>query len=734
MASPLNLEDHLILACARTDPDVSSIENMAARGPAWEGFVRKTQRLGLIPLVHTSLRQAAGSGHVPKSVSEHLRHINHREAVHSIRLQEALGAILLRFAEKGVPVILIRETALAAHVYPSPTLRPMKGIHLLVKRRDLGGVDELLRTMSYACSSPTGYRRAAYLGPDGFPQVEIHDDILMPGSDEDLSIPIEDLWNRSRPPQIAQVGAFVFSPEDLLLHLALQFSTGFVGQLATLCDVRETCKRFGGDVDWSRLCIQAQAYKSGKYLYFALWLARDLLAGNVPLYALADLRATFRQLPLAGKFVAAVIRQAILWEDYPASLARKSSYGAAVALLGGRHAREGVVNGYRFLTRSCQAYVGKLVKERRRSLESWNDSADSGLLFGKDPACLTPQPVGLRPRTGEVAVTYDQQFGQDGVGSQLHRIYGLYALARALHVKYVHTPIARIGYQGLLPLLEGRSDPDFAARYNAFYSLPSDEFDLERCERVGVEHVEQGLIERCRNRATETGRPVLIQGFLPYRYVNQHPETYHALRTVSPYREYRPAGPVRVCIHMRRGDNSVPHRQDEDVRLLPNTYYLRVCDQVVRALRERGVPFVVRLHTEIPPRPYTLYPDNPGLFFKLHRPATIDPAQFALEEFESLPNLEMVLNVEAREALDDFATADVLILSPSSLGYVGGMLNPHGLVIWAPPFHVPLPDWLVADKQGVLDEAQLATRVADYLDRREHLQSGVEQRALNLLL
>ena len=89
-----------------------------------------------------------------------------------------------------------------------------------------------------------------------------------------------------------------------------------------------------------------------------------------------------------------------------------------------------------------------------------------------------------------------------------------------------------------------------------------------------------------------------------------------------------------------------------------------------------------------------------------------------MEDFESLPNLEKVLNVEAREALDDFATADVLILSLSSLGYVGGMLNPHGLVIWAPPFHVPLPDWLVADKNGVLDAAQLAARVADYLDRR----------------
>ena len=32
----------------------------------------------------------------------------------------------------------------------------------------------------------------------------------------------------------------------------------------------------------------------------------------------------------------------------------------------------------------------------------------------------------------------------------------------------------------------GRTDPDFAARYNAFFSLPSDDFDLESCERVRI--------------------------------------------------------------------------------------------------------------------------------------------------------------------------------------------------------------------------------------------------------
>ena len=320
--------------------------------------------------------------------------------------------------------------------------------------------------------------------------------------------------------------------------------------------------------------------------------------------------------------------------------------------------------------------------------------------------------------SGQVAVTYDPTRATDGVGSQLHRIYGLYALSRALGVKYVHTPLSRVDYQGFLPLLTGRTDPDFVARYNAFFRLPSDDFDLERCERVPIHVLGREMVERYRTHAAATGRPVLLQAIHHYGYTDRHPESLLALRAMSPYRDHRAAGPLRVCIHMRRGDNTVPGRLDASQRLLPNAYYLRVCGAVLEALRQHGVPFVVRLHTEVVTQPYTLYPGTPGVFFPLDEPAAIAPSGHTLEEFEALPNIEMVLNVEAHEALNDFATADILILSLSSLGYLGGLLNPHGLVVYAPWWHPALPDWLIADSHGNLDVAQLATRVGDHLSSR----------------
>src|SRR4051794_17669019 len=119
MSSPLTLENRLILACARTDPDVQHIQDLVERGPDWQGILRKAERWGLAPLVYVNLRQAAPPSQVPKPVTDCLRHLYHRDTIHGVAKRELLRATLLRFSEASVPVIVLKGAALAALVYPS---------------------------------------------------------------------------------------------------------------------------------------------------------------------------------------------------------------------------------------------------------------------------------------------------------------------------------------------------------------------------------------------------------------------------------------------------------------------------------------------------------------------------------------------------------------------------------------------------------------------------------------
>jgi hypothetical protein len=674
MPAPLTLENRLILACARTDPEVSQIQDLVERNPDWQKFLRGTEHWGIVSLVYTSIRQLALTDQVPAPVLGQLKHLYRLDTIHSVAQRELFRISLLRFVEAGVPAIVLQGVALAMLVYPSPNLRPIGDIDLLVHAHDQAQAESLLAGVQ------ADHPSAPYLGPWGIHQIKLHEHIFTAQGSAGrhaaaTHIPIQDIWQRAQPAAIESVPTLVLSHADLLLQLALQLSASnrVDRHVRTVCDIAETCRRYGSEIDWSRLVMQAERYRVAKQLAYGLRLAHDLAGADVP----------------------------------PAII------------------------GSRYLARAGQSALRRLDAQLSEQLvrvsgpAATQPSADASALdtqrvdipqpLEARAATETERPEGIAHKPGELAVTYDQHGASDGVGAQVQRIYGLYALARALNIKYVHTPLARVEYQGFIPMLTKRSDPKFVERYNAFFALPSDDFDLEGCERIKIHNLNLATVDRYRAQAAATGRSILLVTLLPFAYTDEYPAAYRTLREVSPYRDHQPSGPIRVCIHMRRGDNLPDSRR----RWLPNSYYLHVCRQIVKVLDEQGAPYTLRLHSELPTRRVALYPGSPGLYFEPEQPLTIDPADYALEDFDALPDLEMVFNAEPLDALRDFATADVLILSASSFGYLGGMLNPHGVVVFAPfTWNAALPDWLVADEHGDINSDEVTAKIAELLQRR----------------
>ena len=212
-------------------------------------------------------------------------------------------------------------------------------------------------------------------------------------------------------------------------------------------------------------------------------------------------------------------------------------------LLATQQARDGVTVTYRHLDRAARTNLRRLATRSGPWPSHDTSSKDSENTPQSRQTTAFPTFQGKRSilTQGEVAITYDQN-ASDGLGAQLQRIYGLYALSRALDIKHVHTPLGQVEYQGLILLLTGRLDSDFTARYNAFFSLPSDDFDLDGCEHLIVYFPDKQQVEDYKQYAAETGRSVLLRSHQPYAYTDRHPEAYQALCTVSPYREFPTCG------------------------------------------------------------------------------------------------------------------------------------------------------------------------------------------------
>src|ERR1700675_2618285 len=126
-----------------------------------------------------------------------------------------------------------------------------------------------------------------------------------------------------------------------------------------------------------------------------------------------------------------------------------------------------------------------------------------------------------------VALTYKDDGNQDGICSQLLRIYGVYAISRFLGVPYFHSPIAHLGYHGLAALEDNRPLPNLLTDINRVFHIPSD-IELPD-ERVTIHDMVDADVESIKNirNAGGNGPGVnLIRILYPFPVTDSNPELY----------------------------------------------------------------------------------------------------------------------------------------------------------------------------------------------------------------
>ncbi len=283
----------------------------------------------------------------------------------------------------------------------------------------------------------------------------------------------------------------------------------------------------------------------------------------------------------------------------------------------------------------------------------------------------------------------------DGAGSQLQRIYGVYALSRFLGASYIHTPLKSIPYQGLLSLERNQLDPDLVNSYNKLLSIPS---DGAIPEQASVHHVfnitaDIGFLWSLREELKKKKKYLLLKMDMPFSIVNQHPQMIHHAKSVTPF-QTNLALPLKIVIHVRRGDLLI---SPEGNRILPNSYYINLTLRIIQLLHKHHLPFSCELHTETPTQTFVVTSENRGMQTMRERvknPVTLDREENFLQEFDLIPHLKKYNNHDSIETLRSFATADLLIMSRSTFSYLGAMLNKEGIIIYHPFWFATPIEWI----------------------------------------
>jgi hypothetical protein len=213
----------------------------------------------LAPLLEWVTRSAESS--VPPPVRAQLHALVLRQTAWHRARTAAASEILDALERSSIRTLVLKGAALAWTIYPSPALRPMTDIDLLVDRTDAPRAQVVIRQLGFNTASPRRFGGYAHHLPSasrmdgGLPiVVEIHRDALTP--DSGRSIALSNLVEPPRRLLLNGAPRMTLGHIDTLRHLVHHMlepsPDGFV-RLISLVDLLRYARTFHAEIEWSRV-------------------------------------------------------------------------------------------------------------------------------------------------------------------------------------------------------------------------------------------------------------------------------------------------------------------------------------------------------------------------------------------------------------------------------------------------------------------------------------------------
>ena len=336
-------EDILISLCAHLNTNEereARIKNVLKGDLNWNYFLEKVKKERVGPLVYKTI---SGIGEaewiIPKDIFGSLKDIYYSTLRENIIVFKDLEKLLAGFYDRGIKIIVFKGPALAEPVYKDIGLRPMRDVDILAGEEDIQRLDELFRNAGYIRPSyiikdypeisANPYRNSImYKKPDGgvkFIHLFWHIINLFPYNMEVFRrIRMDKIWKEAQPLRLANAQTFTFSVCHQIIYLCMHAFTHSFANLILLCDINEILW-IHKDIDWQALVNEAVRFGMSKYLYYGLYVCKEILGSEVPDFILERIRPRKMSL-FERRFIEAVLeRESISHSDTLACLGMNES-------------------------------------------------------------------------------------------------------------------------------------------------------------------------------------------------------------------------------------------------------------------------------------------------------------------------------------------------------------------------------------------------------------------------
>jgi hypothetical protein len=293
--SLFNVEDLLLLTCCRqklTEANAEALKKLLWEPIDWGQVIYKARWHRLAGMLYFHLRQPDLAPIVPPQALEALKGDYRQITARYLYSRTELIGILAALEAQGIPVIVLKGAALVGTVYREPGMRPMSDIDLLVPEHRVEEAQSVVQGLGYCPSVDEANQEGHWSAHQHLPKLmqaerpvvaEVHRHIVR--LDSPLVFDINEFWSRAQKTTFDGVSAYALSPEDLLLHLCLNFFRDrrfhSVRALCQLCDIAEVIRHYG-PMDWDALVTRGKSYGVAGPLACSLGITRALLDAPVP--------------------------------------------------------------------------------------------------------------------------------------------------------------------------------------------------------------------------------------------------------------------------------------------------------------------------------------------------------------------------------------------------------------------------------------------------------------------
>ncbi len=292
--------DNLLFLCGRTrvgEEDKERVRDILGSNPDWDYIIKRAQREKLSPLLYKSLKEFNDTkGSIPLDAiarleEQYLSNLS-RNTVHLYELDKILRA----FSGEKISVMVLKGAALLETMYKDIALRPAADIDILIRKKDLSRVNNILNSLGYSPSaeyedaikitSPSSINALIYIKNqrNTFP-VHLHWHLINTTWPLDSlvdKIDMERIWSCAQVVKIGGIDVLTLSPEHLLIYLSQHSLNHCFDRLILLSDILETLKYYKDRLDWNLVAAEAERFNLSLVLYYSLTFTSNLFGFKTP--------------------------------------------------------------------------------------------------------------------------------------------------------------------------------------------------------------------------------------------------------------------------------------------------------------------------------------------------------------------------------------------------------------------------------------------------------------------